>query len=79
MRVLLHQLHLPERLPGDDVLALRQRLQRRIRIAPRGRRVLRQGGGDLIQADRGGKHYEVSYGWFGNETTISIKVSWPNE
>jgi hypothetical protein len=31
-----------------------------------------------IQANRGGKHYEVSTGQFGDEITITIKVSWPN-
>jgi hypothetical protein len=31
-----------------------------------------------IQADRGGRHYEVTYGQFDSEVTITIKVSWPN-
>jgi hypothetical protein len=31
-----------------------------------------------IQADRGGKHYEATYAQFDEETTITIKVSWPN-
>jgi hypothetical protein len=34
--------------------------------------------GFSVQKDKDGKHYDVSYGRFNEDTTITVKVSWPS-